>query len=68
MAGKRHDPAFADGSTATTDLLIGADGAWSRVRPLLSSATPEYAGTSFVETYLFDAGTRPRSDRSAGER
>ena len=49
---------FADGSTVSTGLLIGADGAWSRIRTLLSDATPEYVGATFVETYLYDADER----------
>ncbi|MGW4494346.1 FAD-dependent oxidoreductase [Streptomyces sp. NPDC004376] len=54
----RHEVSFDNGTSVTTGLLVGADGAWSRVRPLLSDATPEYVGEAFVETYLYDVETR----------
>jgi 2-polyprenyl-6-methoxyphenol hydroxylase-like FAD-dependent oxidoreductase len=63
----RHEVAFADGSVVLTDLLVGADGAWSRVRPLLSDAIPEYFGRAFVETYLYESETRhPVAARTVG--
>ncbi|MEU5594462.1 NAD(P)/FAD-dependent oxidoreductase [Streptomyces sp. NPDC020298] len=63
----RHEVTFADGGTVDTGLLVGADGAWSRVRPLLSDVIPEYVGTSVVETYLFDADTRhPATAKAVG--
>lgn len=65
LGGGRHVLTFANGSTVTADLLVGADGAWSRVRPLLSEAKPTYVGTSFIETYLYDADTRHRASAQA---
>lgn len=49
---------FADGRQETFDLVVGADGAWSRVRPAVSSVTPHYTGVTSVETSLDDVDTR----------
>lgn len=46
---------FADGSHVTADLVIGADGAWSKVRALVTEVKPTSAGVSFVEFHLDDA-------------
>ncbi|WP_407285677.1 FAD-dependent oxidoreductase [Streptomyces sp. BP-8] len=54
----RHKAEFDNGRTETFDVVIGADGAWSRVRPLLSDATPHYSGVTFVEFGLDDADAR----------
>ncbi|MCP2163487.1 FAD-dependent oxidoreductase [Goodfellowiella coeruleoviolacea] len=49
---------FADGTTVETDLVIGADGAFSRVRPAVSPAVPEHTGVSFLEAWFSDVENR----------
>jgi 2-polyprenyl-6-methoxyphenol hydroxylase-like FAD-dependent oxidoreductase len=41
-------------SPVTVDLVIGADGAWSRVRRMLTSVTPLYSGVTFAEVLFTD--------------
>ncbi|ONI73468.1 FAD-dependent oxidoreductase [Actinosynnema sp. ALI-1.44] len=45
---------FSDGSTATYDLLVGADGANSRVRSMLTDAQPTHIGQNAVELGIPD--------------
>ncbi|MFF2847465.1 FAD-dependent oxidoreductase [Streptomyces sp. NPDC058001] len=45
---------FTDDSSATYDLLVGADGAQSRVRALLTDARPTHIGQNVVEVGIPD--------------
>ena len=47
-----HALLFADGTRVEADVVIGADGAWSRVRPFLSSVVPVYTGITFFEGWI----------------
>ncbi|PRY40555.1 FAD-dependent oxidoreductase [Umezawaea tangerina] len=53
-----HRLEFAGGATAEADLVVGADGAWSRVRPLLTDAVPAYSGISFLDVSYPDVDNR----------
>jgi 2-polyprenyl-6-methoxyphenol hydroxylase-like FAD-dependent oxidoreductase len=61
----RHEITFANGAMVILDVLVGADGAWSRVRPLLSESRPSYTGTLFIETTLFDSDIRHKASADA---
>lgn len=43
---------------ATHDLVIGADGAWSRIRKLVSDAQPIYSGAQFVTATVRHVSTK----------
>ncbi|MGI4730190.1 MAG: FAD-dependent oxidoreductase [Janthinobacterium lividum] len=50
----RHALRLSDGKTEAFDLVIGADGAWSRVRAALTDTRPAYTGVAFVELWMND--------------
>lgn len=59
------DLTFADGSATRAAIVIGADGAWSKVRPLLTPAKPLYSGTCFIEIALASGGQDWRASVAA---
>lgn len=50
----RWNLVFDHGNEGPFDLVVGADGTWSRVRPLLSAYEPHYSGLCFVEFGIDD--------------
>ncbi|WP_407554328.1 FAD-dependent monooxygenase [Streptomyces sp. Pv4-95] len=63
-----HKAVFDGGHAETFDLVIGADGAWSRVRPLLTDDSPHYSGVTFVEAGFDDVDARhPAVARLVGD-
>lgn len=48
----QHELHFENGHVDIVDLVVAADGAFSRIRPLLTDAVPTYTGLSMVELYL----------------
>jgi 2-polyprenyl-6-methoxyphenol hydroxylase-like FAD-dependent oxidoreductase len=49
---------FLNGHREKFDLIVGADGAWSRVRPVVSEAKPVYSGITFVEFEIANVDAR----------
>jgi len=54
-----------EGWTEQFDVVVGADGAWSQVRPMLSDAKPAYEGVTLVELG-FDVARHPAINRLTG--
>ena len=61
----KHEVSFSNGSTASCEVLAGADGAWSKVRSLVSGSKPLYTGTCFIETFLSDGETSHKASAHA---
>ena len=56
----KHDVQLETASgarTETFDLVVGADGAWSKVRPLLSDIKPQYSTISCLDTRIRSVDT-----------
>jgi 2-polyprenyl-6-methoxyphenol hydroxylase-like FAD-dependent oxidoreductase len=56
--GPRRVPSPTARPRRETDLVIGADGAFSRVRPAVSPAVPGYTGVGFLEAWFSDVDSR----------
>jgi len=64
---RRWDLVFDHGIEGPFDLVVGADGTWSRVRPLLSPYKPQYSGLTFVEFGIDDVDrSHPALSRLVG--
>lgn len=57
----RHSLRFANGVQAEVDIVIGADGAWSKVRAALSACQPLPTGITFFEGWI----AQPAADIAA---
>lgn len=56
----KYDLRFTDGTEESGfDIVIGGDGAWSKVRNLLSDTKPSYSSISTVEFWCHDIKSNP---------
>ncbi|KID95787.1 salicylate hydroxylase, partial [Metarhizium majus ARSEF 297] len=49
---------FGDNGTFTHDLVVGADGAWSKVRPLVTHVEPQDGGMHYTTLHIPNASER----------
>lgn len=54
-----YEITFQSQPTITTSILVGADGAFSRVRPLLHSTSPTYTGLTMYDLQIVPADHTP---------
>ncbi|KAI1805045.1 FAD/NAD(P)-binding domain-containing protein [Daldinia bambusicola] len=54
-----------DSESGPYDLVLGADGAWSRVRPLLTDVRPLYSGVTALDVWISAAQLAQRPDVAA---
>ncbi|NOV03060.1 FAD-dependent oxidoreductase [Paenibacillus planticolens] len=57
LANGMHELHFDNGHVDTVHLVVAADGAFSRIRPLLTDSVPAYSGLSMIEIYLDNVAT-----------
>ncbi len=53
-----HELVFEQRTAGPFDLVVGADGTWSKVRPLVSRYVPQYTGITFIEFGIDDVDVR----------
>lgn len=54
-AGEQVELRFANGKTAVADVVVGCDGANSRLRDLVTAQRPKYVGVALVEALVPEA-------------
>lgn len=54
----KYNVHFVDGVEAGFDLVVGADGAWSKIRPLLTDQLPFYSGITVIELRAMEVSAK----------
>ncbi|MFD0793012.1 FAD-dependent oxidoreductase [Mucilaginibacter litoreus] len=57
QTGNGWELSFKNGTTATADMVIAADGANSRIRPYITSIKPFYTGYCAIEGAVYNSAT-----------